>query len=199
MDISIGLTLKSVYDSFYIFKKALIFQTFILYSFMLKSIKSNNSPGHSHNRRLSVVDLSTDFCPGIILKRNNKMNEEIPKVGLTAFNELAESHESHVRQVTKLEKELKAEGKYNGWTNWETWNLKIWIENEENSYRYIKAKAKILPLGEFIAFLETWATTQWDARTATSKAGFVSDFLRHSFSRVNWTEIAESYLSEVRS
>ena len=35
------------------------------------------------------------------------MNEEIPKVGLAAFNELAESHESHVRQVAKLEKELK--------------------------------------------------------------------------------------------
>ena len=41
---------------------------------MLKSIQSNNSPGHSHNRRLSVVDLSTDSCPGILLKRNNKMN-----------------------------------------------------------------------------------------------------------------------------
>ena len=40
---------------------------------MLKSIQSNNSPGHSHNRRQSVVDLSTDSCPGIILKRNNKM------------------------------------------------------------------------------------------------------------------------------
>ena len=41
---------------------------------MLKSIQSNNSPGHSHNSRQSVVDLSTDSCPGIILKRNNKMN-----------------------------------------------------------------------------------------------------------------------------
>ncbi|MBC8428517.1 hypothetical protein H8D04_01395 [bacterium] len=32
---------------------------------------------------------------------------EIPKVGLDAFNDLAESHESHVRQVEKLEEELK--------------------------------------------------------------------------------------------
>jgi|TARA_R110002073_G_scaffold254576_1_gene417209 hypothetical protein len=40
---------------------------------MLKSIQSNNSPGHSHNRLPSVVDLSVDSCPGIILKRNNKM------------------------------------------------------------------------------------------------------------------------------
>ena len=42
---------------------------------MLRSIKSNNSPGHSHNRLMSVVDLSTDSCPGIILKRNNKMKK----------------------------------------------------------------------------------------------------------------------------
>jgi len=31
----------------------------------------------------------------------------IPKVGLDAFNELAESHESHVCQVKKLEEELQ--------------------------------------------------------------------------------------------
>ena len=40
------------------------------------------------------------------------MNEEIQKVGLEAFNELAESHEAHVRQVAKLEKELKQYNKF---------------------------------------------------------------------------------------
>ena len=34
------------------------------------------------------------------------MNNEIQKVGLVAFNELAESHEAHVRQIAKLEKEI---------------------------------------------------------------------------------------------
>ena len=24
---------------------------------------------------------------------------------------------------------------YNGWTNWETWNLALWIDNEEPCYR----------------------------------------------------------------
>jgi len=87
--------------------------------------------------------------------------------------------------------------KYEGWTNWETWNLRLWIENKENNYRHIKAKAEILPLGEFITFLETWATTQWDSRMATSNAGFVSDFINHSFGRVNWTEIAKAYKEEL--
>ena len=33
------------------------------------------------------------------------MNEEIQKVGLEAFNELAESHEAHVKEVERLQKE----------------------------------------------------------------------------------------------
>ena len=40
---------------------------------MLKSINSNNSPGHLHNGHSSVVGLSFDSCPGNISKEDNKM------------------------------------------------------------------------------------------------------------------------------
>jgi hypothetical protein len=40
---------------------------------MLKPIKSNNSPGHTHNGLTSVVGLSTNFCPGNNLTKSNKM------------------------------------------------------------------------------------------------------------------------------
>ena len=26
---------------------------------------------------------------------------------------------------------------YNGWTNWETWNFKLWIDNSEDSYKAV--------------------------------------------------------------
>ena len=27
---------------------------------------------------------------------------------------------------------------YNGWTNYETWNVALWIDNDETSYEYAK-------------------------------------------------------------
>ena len=46
---------------------------------MLKSIQSNNSPGHTHNGQTSVVDLSTDFCPGNHLTKSSKMKQYVVK------------------------------------------------------------------------------------------------------------------------
>ena len=61
---------------------------------MLKSIQSNISPGHSHNGQKPVIDLSTDSCPGIILKRNNKISliieipEEVTKKQIRSIKDL---------------------------------------------------------------------------------------------------------------
>ena len=52
---------------------------------MLKPIKSNNSPGHSHNGHTSVVGLSFDSCPGNISKEDNKMKHKIKKQFLLCF------------------------------------------------------------------------------------------------------------------
>jgi len=42
---------------------------------MLKPIKSNNSPGHSHNGHTSVVGLSFDSCPGNISKEDKQATD----------------------------------------------------------------------------------------------------------------------------
>ena len=31
--------------------------------------------------------------------------------------------------------------KYNGWTNYETWNLSLWIDNDREWYRAVNDKA----------------------------------------------------------
>ena len=34
--------------------------------------------------------------------------------------------------------------KYNGWWNYETWNLKLWLDNDEVTYNMVQEKAKAL-------------------------------------------------------
>mgnify|MGYP003135108481 FL=1 len=52
---------------------------------MLKPIKSNNSPGHTHNGLTSVVGLSTNFCPGNHLTKSNKMKHIIKSQFVLCF------------------------------------------------------------------------------------------------------------------
>jgi hypothetical protein len=33
-------------------------------------------------------------------------------------------------------------GTYNGWPNYETWNVMLWMDNEEPAYRYYRARVE---------------------------------------------------------
>jgi hypothetical protein len=83
-------------------------------------------------------------------------------------------------------------GEYQGWPNWETWNVALWFGNDEGLYH-----AVLDHHGKF---------------TATSAKRFVLDLLPNGtpdfessdqgypyhYSRVRWREIAESF-NELRS
>jgi hypothetical protein len=36
----------------------------------------------------------------------------------------------------------KMDNKYNGWANYETWNFKLWLDNDEASYKGIQELVK---------------------------------------------------------
>lgn len=100
-----------------------------------------------------------------------------------------------------------ADRRYNGWTNYETWAVALWIDNEQGSHSYWCDAAQ-----------ESWDDTDEDADDRAHDAAIVlaerlkseheeampdlkatvwANLLGGAFSEVDWYEIAEHYLDDV--
>ncbi len=88
---------------------------------------------------------------------------------------------------------------YNGWTNYETWNVKLWIDNEEGDYRYWLEIAEEL-WDENKRYKDEFITAMADRLESEIKdnapelQGTYGDLLGSALCKVNWYEIAESYV-----
>ena len=105
---------------------------------------------------------------------------------------------------------MQADSKYNGWTNYETWAVNLWLTNEEGSYNYWQQEAREtfdqVDLSE-----HTYSSRQDAAKYALSERmkdditenipdgvnGMYADLLGAAISEVNWSEIAESFLEDI--
>lgn len=99
---------------------------------------------------------------------------------------------------------------HNGWTNYETWLVALWLDNECSTHEYWHAVADevacdeaaraadgdkgpaIRRLADMLrAELEEAAELRLDGRT-----DMFSDLLSSALSEVSWTEIAEHFIAE---
>lgn len=97
---------------------------------------------------------------------------------------------------------------YNGWTNYETWAVNLWLENEEGSYRYWRAEAQRHKEehGARRTGKPRWGNAKVDLadhlkdelseQAPDLGATLWSDLLSAALSEVNWYEIAEHLLEE---
>ena len=93
---------------------------------------------------------------------------------------------------------------YNGWTNYETWNFKTWLENDENSWIQLNSLAKDLANrynnhAEFTFELAKWLKGEANYMLNNSldnKASFANDLLNSAKNRINYRELAESYMQD---
>jgi len=100
---------------------------------------------------------------------------------------------------------------YNGWTNYETWNCKLWMDNEQSSQEYWRKVARwakanpieneYMPLDRRIVHaLADNMKEQFEEQAEewmSDQASFFADIFNAGLSRVNWHEIAESLLGEI--
>ncbi len=106
------------------------------------------------------------------------------------------------------------DNKYNGWTNFETWVVSLWLDNEKASYDYWREEANhhrreapnCSQVIEGIWTAEEAAKINLagelkeeitDGTPVTSQTSVYSDLLNAALAEVNWYEIAENMLIDL--
>ena len=102
---------------------------------------------------------------------------------------------------------MKTDETYNGWMNYETWVVNLWIDNEQGSLEFFREQAKATY--DEAAATDTW-TREESARfhyadwlkeyydeNIPEMPGVYGDLLGGAIAAVNWDEIAKYHIDAV--
>ena len=93
---------------------------------------------------------------------------------------------------------------YNGWTNYETWLVALWIDNDPGTYERRREMAteayeanecdRDAASRDLAEELKVWVEEEL---APTPEPGLLSDLVGAALGEVNWDEIASNYIEEV--
>ena len=81
---------------------------------------------------------------------------------------------------------------YNGYTNYETWCVALWISGDEGLYRYWRDQARRLDNNALRQALKD----EFNEGTPIETANVYADLLQSALDAVNWDEVADSLKDE---
>ena len=100
---------------------------------------------------------------------------------------------------------------YNGWSNYETWNVNTWLTNDQGTQRMVDAMAR----EHFESAADRTDEPHWsqsdsaryhladalkelvgDQNPLGADASMFTDLLQSALDNVNWSELANNFLSE---
>ena len=82
---------------------------------------------------------------------------------------------------------------YNGWTNYETWTVKLWMDNDGNPFWGLLAEEYKNDVYELAQRIKEEIE---EGNPLNEEASMYSQLLNSALEEVNWQEIAESLLEE---
>lgn len=92
---------------------------------------------------------------------------------------------------------------YQGWTNYETWAVNLWMSNDEGSYRYWQGEAKAATDPDDPETLAEVMKEHYEQLLEDQTLQRViyntlfADLLSGALSAVNWYEIARSWIDDL--
>ena len=96
---------------------------------------------------------------------------------------------------------------YNGWSNYETWAINVWLTNDESSYDYLmeqvdeaykSASATEYATREQTATYNLSQTLQLEAEENKPEvSGYYADLLNSALGSVDWYELAKHYIDDL--
>jgi hypothetical protein len=95
---------------------------------------------------------------------------------------------------------------YNGWTNYETWAVALWLDNESGSCDYWREQAQeawnaaeATPGSQVLNKLKEYHEERAEelGLYKTERMGVFGDLLNAAMSEVDWHDIARHYIAEV--
>ena len=91
---------------------------------------------------------------------------------------------------------------YNGWTHYETWNYKLWLDNDEKGYNLIQSLVKSVIKTEReknqVFKMSELLKVECMNNEPNLKPSIYSDVLGASLKEVNFHEIAEAYIEDYK-
>jgi hypothetical protein len=105
----------------------------------------------------------------------------------------------------------EADSSYNGWSNYETWVVNLWLGNDEGSYTTCRSLTQrcfeeavaneVLSRKERACYQLANALKEMieDGNPLAGDASVYADLLNASISEVNWQEIAKGYIEELET
>lgn len=87
---------------------------------------------------------------------------------------------------------------YNGWSNYDTWCFKLWLDNEQKTQEMVlnevkKAHKKYIKVSEAIFDIQKFLEANALNNAPQLENGFYSDVLSASLRSINYYQIADAY------